>query len=1161
MTTSIILLTLLRTTLFLGVGGLVCWLVLRRISDRVPHLSRVLWLAVLLSGWFWIRPMIAIPYSQTATDIETQIAMPTEILPPNMPPMQHEMMRSFDAAHDVTQHIASNETAVAEMPLVKMDWKPLIFSTIFAVWLGGMVVSIFLAATGYLQFLLALRKTVSASDDFAGPWRQLLDEHGINSRTIPMLVSGCDASLGPALIRTVRGYRLVVPRELWSELSEAGRCGILKHELAHFRRRDVWKSFFVRVLALPHWFNPIAHLAVHRFEEAAEQLCDRAAFDLQQEGVLEFARTLLLLHENAPTRFVARQSIFGRGLQHRVACLLQENPKRKVSFMKKISILTAAAILLAACLFQFEFVEKTVALAVTNDSQAMPEEKIAIPADAPKHVTFQCKVLMPDGSPAKRCPIEFCAVGIRENPKDPQLLALGFDSETTYCTFTSGYNGGTDENGLVTIDAPPGGNALIHAYSPNGEHSLVSDPVTFVLQENQPGVTITLRKGIPLRGRVVYDDGVPAQSRTIFASRQLDLLTGKDVERLKDVSQKFCQEFQANVDENGEYSMYLVPGEYVVKEFYTNEGREKKLIVTEESENLTVDLKLPTPIRGKITLPDGSVPKNIRARRQIVDGDRRFSGAFNHLPDDTLTIPRSKDNQIIVMTEDGQWGIIHRIDDDDPGKFHEIVLQPTATVIVTFVDKARQPHFANETFRMSIGTISREGKSGGHHHMDVIPDMTSDVTGTLSFRLPPGTGIFGIKKNNSDVMPKTIYTLKPGETLELGTVEIESESATEQLTASKGDFRDFFHIQELIQSGRVDAVRRIFQAPYPIDKNATTDPEVVKAAEIAAKISTTVTTAKSTFMLGEPVMLSWNFANGNDCDVVIMTDENMDAPTYVWAVSDEGEILREKERYGFMHSGPIWYERIPAKDSFPYQVFLPDKFAISKPGRYTICIARSLAVRRIEAPQEDRNWRWQEMEDYQNWKKGFSITPVIASTTIEIVPTDPVVLGRQIDELVRTIQDRGEPEKYKKAEKALQILCAINDERAIPCLVGEVREDNYSFAFNTIDALSKFKSDAALEGIKKALTLSDGNLLTCAAYALAGSQHPAAIAELLKNQDHPYYSVRLRVVQAAKKMDRETALEMLRKRFNDSGWEGRVGEEARRIYDELTVVDNLVKGE
>ena len=373
MTTSIILLTLLRTTLFLGVGGLVCWLVLRRISDRVPHLSRVLWLAVLLSGWFWVRPMIAIPYSQTAINIETQIATPTEILPPNMPPMQHEMMRPFDAAQDVTQHIVSNETAVAEMPLEKMDWKPLILSTLFAVWLGGMVVSIFLAATGYLQFLLRLRKTVPASDDFAGPWRQLLDEHGINSRTIPMLVSGCDASLGPALIRTVRGYRLVVPRELWSELSEAGRCGILKHELAHFHRRDVWKSFFVRVLALPHWFNPIAHLAVHRFEEAAEQLCDRAAFDLQQEGVLEFARTLLLLHENAPTRFVARQSIFGRGLQHRVACLLHENPKRKVSLMKKITILTAATILLAACLFQFEFVEKTVALAVTNDAPAVKE--------------------------------------------------------------------------------------------------------------------------------------------------------------------------------------------------------------------------------------------------------------------------------------------------------------------------------------------------------------------------------------------------------------------------------------------------------------------------------------------------------------------------------------------------------------------------------------------------------------------------------------------------------------------------------------------------------------------------------------------------------------------------------------------------------------------
>ena len=222
-----------------------------------------------------------------------------------------------------------------------------------ALWLTGMGITIFLAAMGYIRILLSLRTTEPAEDALAEPWRKLLTEHGIDSRTVPMLMS---QNPGPALVRTPFGYRFVVPRELWSELSESGRQGILKHELAHFRRRDVWKSFFVRILALPHWFNPVAHYAANRFDELEEQLCDREAFSGKREQKSEFARILLLLHENAPTHFVARHSIFGRNLKHRIASLL-ENPLPERRFvMRKTLLVIGTAVILFAALFRVEFV-------------------------------------------------------------------------------------------------------------------------------------------------------------------------------------------------------------------------------------------------------------------------------------------------------------------------------------------------------------------------------------------------------------------------------------------------------------------------------------------------------------------------------------------------------------------------------------------------------------------------------------------------------------------------------------------------------------------------------------------------------------------------------------------------------------------------------------
>ena len=61
MTTYCILWALFRTTLVLTICGGVCFLALRKIEHRLPKLSRLLWAAVLLTGWFWLQPVIEIP--------------------------------------------------------------------------------------------------------------------------------------------------------------------------------------------------------------------------------------------------------------------------------------------------------------------------------------------------------------------------------------------------------------------------------------------------------------------------------------------------------------------------------------------------------------------------------------------------------------------------------------------------------------------------------------------------------------------------------------------------------------------------------------------------------------------------------------------------------------------------------------------------------------------------------------------------------------------------------------------------------------------------------------------------------------------------------------------------------------------------------------------
>ena len=72
------------------------------------------------------------------------------------------------------------------------------------------------------------------------------------------------------------------------------------------------------MLALPHWFNPVAWLAVRRFEEAAEWACDAAAAD---DSATEYARVLLQLGEAAPQPAYA-SSAGGRTLAARIRRVL-----------------------------------------------------------------------------------------------------------------------------------------------------------------------------------------------------------------------------------------------------------------------------------------------------------------------------------------------------------------------------------------------------------------------------------------------------------------------------------------------------------------------------------------------------------------------------------------------------------------------------------------------------------------------------------------------------------------------------------------------------------------------------------------------------------------------------------------------------------------------
>lgn len=75
----------------------------------------------------------------------------------------------------------------------------------------------------------------------------------------------------------IRDKRIVLPIGLEDELDDDQLAWVLRHELAHHQRGDLWVSVLQRVVQIVWWFHPLLWLWQSRIELARECACDEAA--------------------------------------------------------------------------------------------------------------------------------------------------------------------------------------------------------------------------------------------------------------------------------------------------------------------------------------------------------------------------------------------------------------------------------------------------------------------------------------------------------------------------------------------------------------------------------------------------------------------------------------------------------------------------------------------------------------------------------------------------------------------------------------------------------------------------------------------------------------------------------------------------------------------
>jgi beta-lactamase regulating signal transducer with metallopeptidase domain/5-hydroxyisourate hydrolase-like protein (transthyretin family) len=272
-----------------------------------------LWLVVLVR---LALPMVpTVPWSlfrltpaPFASVAESPIAAPIPALPRLDPGEAEQRDREPAAVAALPPSVAPDppgDAVIAPRPWTWVD-------RLAAVWLAGVL--LLFVRHGWLHRQLRRQRRT---------WRMVVDpavldlfhrcRQELGVRRLVRLRKAADGC-GPAACDTVRAT-IVLPERLLAQLPAEELRLVLLHELTHVRRWDVLLDRAAVLVAMLHWFNPIAWLALAGLRRERESACDEAV--LRHVGAAQsvpYGHTLLKVagRLSVPAPLAGVVGVFGK---------------------------------------------------------------------------------------------------------------------------------------------------------------------------------------------------------------------------------------------------------------------------------------------------------------------------------------------------------------------------------------------------------------------------------------------------------------------------------------------------------------------------------------------------------------------------------------------------------------------------------------------------------------------------------------------------------------------------------------------------------------------------------------------------------------------------------------------------------------------------------
>ena len=215
-------------------------------------------------------------------------------------------------------------------------WQVPVFEILFAAWLAGAVFSLLLGIVRHRRFMKTAIRWSADANGLSDVLTKVKAELNIK-KDIGIKVS--HTVTVPMLAGFFKPMVLLPEKMLNSPQIEL----IIRHELVHYKRRDLWAKMFMLLATSIHWFNPAVYLVVKASSLQCELACDERVMEYSGTAQKESYATAILSAACAPAKPVLATNLYGgkSEMKARIASIMSAGKKgRAVASLLIVLLLT-----------------------------------------------------------------------------------------------------------------------------------------------------------------------------------------------------------------------------------------------------------------------------------------------------------------------------------------------------------------------------------------------------------------------------------------------------------------------------------------------------------------------------------------------------------------------------------------------------------------------------------------------------------------------------------------------------------------------------------------------------------------------------------------------------------------------------------------------------